>query len=451
MTLRLNCFGGKKEDLGDNVWSFFSEVFFEEYNLDKLTELIECNPDLVFCFQPTDETLSPLEIAQSLRMNYPDLPIFFIALDKKNFDKKKLIKNGFTQAYLLPIEKDFLLRSIKQLVTYAKLPALKEYTPVKVVDLDPNMNLDFSLKLHLPVNNKLISYANEGEPIGEIKLKKLKDNHLNTLFVHKNESDKFRDYTVRKFREIDKNENGISETERQQKLETCVRDLVSDLFIDDSEENTFAKSGELFGEIKKIINNYITQDQNDLMNKINNMTNEENDFYTHLSNVATYCTVFGFCLGMKNISEVAAAGLLHDTGLTALPPEAIDIPLSQMTPNIKEAYQKHPELSIEITRIKKMILPERVMKAILQHHERINGSGYPKGYAGNRICEEARLLAIADEFDYLTSYKVDEKPLSPKEAIEHLIEVNNVDVSKQLLDIQMLKKIKEVLIGATDV
>ncbi len=81
------------------------------------------------------------------------------------------------------------------------------------------------------------------------------------------------------------------------------------------------------------------------------------------------------------------------------------------------------------------------MKAIAQHHERYNGSGYPKGLQGDRISKEAQVLSLADEFDYLTRLVEGKPQLNAKQAVEKLRTEQMGDPSKVKFNPELLGKL----------
>lgn len=437
-------FGATRDQVHPEILSVASEVSFIEYDVDKIMDPLDNAPEVILCF-PSRCEMSTLEIAQTLRMNYPDMAIFFIATDKKDFDKKKLIKNGFTQAYLIPWEKADLIRNLREEAIYTIIPELRNYKPVKVVDLLPDTILDFSMKAFLPKNGKMVSFSQAGDPIPGEKLKKLFECAMNTLFVHKDEMECFRNYTAKTLSKLLK-PGAISETEKQEKLETAVRDLISDMFIDDIKENTFSKSQSLLNEVKDIISLLIQESDFELSKKIDLLVNQEKNFYLHLSNVSTFAGLFAIVLKFDKPEQMALAGLLHDIGKINLPQEIADLEESEMGPHALEAYHKHPIYSMDVARSKKMSLPEPVIKAISQHHEKMNGSGYPSKLEGHKISKEGRLLAIADQFDYLTSAKPGQPNMSMAEALIHMHLENSKDPGRMFLDVDMIKALKTFFI-----
>ena len=439
--LRIVVFGATQDQVPTELQVIADSVVCEEYDLEKMMEPIEPSPSIILCYPPHNN-MSTLEFAQTLRMNYPELPIFFIASEKKDFDKKKLIKNGFTQAYLLPWGKADFLKALREESVFSMVPELRDYQVIKVVDLTPGTILDFDLKLYLPRNNKLVQFSHEGDPVSEEKFSRLFDNQFNTLFVHKDEIEKFRRYTAETFKKLLR-PNKMSETERQEKLENCVRDLISDMFIEDTKENTFGKSQSLLNEIKEIIKLLLTEDDTDLAKKVGLLVNQEGNFYLHLSNVSTFAGLFAIVLGFERPEDMALAGLLHDIGKINLPSDIADKEMEELGPHALEAYKKHPNYSIDVARMKRIALPDAVIRGILHHHEAVNGSGYPAGIMGSKLSKEGRLLAIANAFDHLTTLKPGENMISFRQVLIDLHKENSIDPSRMKLDPEMLKKLKD--------
>ncbi|MGE3609332.1 MAG: HD-GYP domain-containing protein [Bacteriovoracaceae bacterium] len=436
-------FGANEKQMLPELKSLTSEINYYPCTIEKLMEPIEPIPDLILCYTPS-EGLQLIEVAQTLRMTYPDGPIFFMTTEKKEFDKKKLIKNGFTQAFLLPWEKSDFLASLKEEAIYSALPELRNYKPVKVIDLVPGSSLDFALKAYLPLNNKLILFSEKGESISEEKIERLTEHAFNTLFVRKDEFESFKKYTLNTLSKYLK-PNALSETEKSEKLKYCIRELISDLFIEDSQEHTFAKSQSLLKDVKEIIQ-HLLLDEVDYSKKIESMLNQETNFYQHLTNVSAYAGMFAIALGYEKPDQMALAGILHDIGKINLPIEFADLKVDQLGPHALEAYKKHPIFTLDVARTKKLPLPDKVMLAIQQHHESMNGSGYPEGLPGHRISIEGKILAIANSFDHLTAMEPNRKAMSLRDALIFLIEENSKDPGRMSLDIDLLLKLKDFFI-----
>jgi putative nucleotidyltransferase with HDIG domain len=104
----------------------------------------------------------------------------------------------------------------------------------------------------------------------------------------------------------------------------------------------------------------------------------------------------------EQIEGVRMAGLIHDIGKLMVPAEFLSKPGS-LTEIEYDAIKVHPQSGYDI--VKDIQFPWPVAQIILQHHERMNGSGYPHRLQGDQILPEARLLAVADVVESMSSYR----------------------------------------------
>ena len=141
----------------------------------------------------------------------------------------------------------------------------------------------------------------------------------------------------------------------------------------------------------------------------------------HDRRVAQLSAEIGKALGMPSDEQAVLerGGLLHDVGKLAIPPEILlkNGPLSAAE---WEVMRTHPELGLAILGATGRFTRE--MLAVLYHHERMDGAGYPHGLAAAEIPIEARIVAVADTFDVLTSDRPYRQALSYPEAVTRVQE-----------------------------
>lgn len=111
------------------------------------------------------------------------------------------------------------------------------------------------------------------------------------------------------------------------------------------------------------------------------------------------------------------AGQLHDIGLLAVS-EGILNKRSSLGRDEFRSVQKHSEVSYEV--LKPLSMFTNLLPAIRYHHERMNGTGYPAGLAGDQIPPEARILAVADAYDAMTHDRPHRPAMTPLEAMKEL-------------------------------
>ncbi len=133
---------------------------------------------------------------------------------------------------------------------------------------------------------------------------------------------------------------------------------------------------------------------------------EMRDPYTsgHESRVADIAVAIGTELGFDahRLQGLRVAGLLHDVGKVSIPSEILSKPKG-LTPIERELLRGHAAAGYDVLRRAK--LPWPVAEVAHQHHERIDGSGYPGGLKGEAILLEARIMAVADVVEAMASHR----------------------------------------------
>ena len=120
----------------------------------------------------------------------------------------------------------------------------------------------------------------------------------------------------------------------------------------------------------------------------------------------------------KELRLLKQEATLHDIGKIMIP-DYILKKGSGLTYEERKIIEQHSEISVKILGLSKYF--RRMLHAIQGHHERLDGSGYPRGLKGDQISFEAQIIAIADVFDALTTDRPYHKKISPKDTMEELI------------------------------
>ncbi|WP_337934769.1 HD-GYP domain-containing protein [Jutongia sp.] len=141
--------------------------------------------------------------------------------------------------------------------------------------------------------------------------------------------------------------------------------------------------------------------------------------YIHSLNVAILCHEFANWMHMPEEEQdiLTLAGLLHDVGKMGIPGKIIK-KAGLLTDEEYELIKQHPQKGYDF--LKQHPLDERIMNAALMHHERCDGSGYPQGLKADEIDDFAKIVAIADYYDALTSARVYREPHCPFEVFRML-------------------------------
>lgn len=150
---------------------------------------------------------------------------------------------------------------------------------------------------------------------------------------------------------------------------------------------------------------------------LHNMRQYDDMTYVHSINVALICNVFARWLKMtpEETRMATLCGLLHDIGKISIPENIIKKP-AKLTESEYSIVKKHTLEGYNVLR--KYDIPESVMNAALMHHERCDGSGYPFGIRNAKIETYAKMVAIADVYDAMTSARIYRGPMCPFKVIE---------------------------------
>lgn len=172
------------------------------------------------------------------------------------------------------------------------------------------------------------------------------------------------------------------------------------------------------------------------------LTIEQRDPYTagHQRRVTKLCRAIAETMGFswEHIQGFRMAAAIHDLGKIRVPAEILSKP-GQLTENEIGIIKTHPRIGFDILKGIEFSWP--IAEIVLQHHERINGSGYPQGLSGENILLEARILAVADVVEAMSSHRPYRPALGPERAIDEiqqqrgiLYDADAVDACLQAVD-----------------
>lgn len=185
----------------------------------------------------------------------------------------------------------------------------------------------------------------------------------------------------------------------QKKLERKVRDRTADL--------------------RTALKDVSTTYQNTLLALVSALDAREHETSDHSQRVVEYTLSIARILGLKGneLDEIGRGALLHDIGKIGVP-DAVLLKPAKLTPEEWVEMRKHPEIGYSmIAPIPFLAVPSQI---VLSHQERFDGKGYPRGLAGGEIHIGARIFAIADTLDAITSDRPYRRGTSLTSAIEEI-------------------------------
>lgn len=199
-----------------------------------------------------------------------------------------------------------------------------------------------------------------------------------------------------------------------------LRDITEEKRLKDELEEAHNKLKKYFDDILKLTTKII----------------EKKDPYTlgHQAKVAKIATKIAEKLNLskEKIETTRIASYLHDIGKIVLPSEILNKP-RKLTKNEFLLVQEHSKAGYDILKSSDFLYP--IAEIVYQHHERLDGSGYPRGLKDDQISLEARIIAVCDVFDAMTSHRPYRPKFSIEETFKELKEKSGILYDKEVVNI----------------
>ncbi len=241
----------------------------------------------------------------------------------------------------------------------------------------------------------------KGVKLTSLFIAKLRDMGISILYI---EDDRFNDVIV---------EDVISEEHRRDAMEILEKSTRS---------VQLGKNLDSF-ELKKVISNIVEEIlfKKDILVIMMDMRSKDNQMFAHSVNVCVLSTVLGKALFLdrEKLETLAIGAILHDIGKVKLDPKLFNLD-GDLTPEEGELLKTHTTLGFEDLK-KRKDLNLIIAHIAFQHHEHMNGTGYPRHLKEGEIHPLAQIVAIADFYDKFTSDHSAEKRIMPHEACEILM------------------------------
>lgn len=272
----------------------------------------------------------------------------------------------------------------------------------------------------------------KGAYLDDFQIAYLKTKGIASIFIAEGEVDpdelelQIPQYTrdlIEKAKVPDKPKVKLSESVKKQVCEG-----VQNLFADPSSEN--------FTDNSVNIANHLTESvlSDDAVAVDLGMLKVSDEYtFKHSVDVAGMSVVIGKNMGLPidALKELCVAGLLHDVGKAKIPAEVLNKP-GKLNDDEFALMKQHSLFGFQILKEKKRF-SENIMLGVLQHHEKMNGHGYPQGVDRSRIHKYAKIISVADVFDALVTKRPYKDPFSKNVATEMVMGMS------QELDIDMMK------------
>ncbi|TET33237.1 MAG: HD domain-containing protein [Planctomycetota bacterium] len=289
-----------------------------------------------------------------------------------------------------------------------------EYFSIPSSSICPNLILDFDLFKRELVDGKnrySLAFGERFPAITTESLQELNENGVRNFFIPMSESGNFCEYLSRNLKRI------IIDSEITEREKARVLFYSAKLYVRKWFEH--AKIGPLLESSREVVEHivrYVLRDDKSFYNFFD-IDGDTRYLFSHSLNVAIYGLAILNAMGKvgSGLPEAYSYGaLLHDVGMREVPESIIEKP-AILTPDEYKLVRKHPSIGARLA-AEAGGLPGPGDIVVKQHHERLNGKGYPWGLPSDDIHPLARICAVADVFDALTTTRSYRKPVTSFEA-----------------------------------
>lgn len=291
------------------------------------------------------------------------------------------------------------------------MSATSDYIPVSVSTLQATTACELSLFQQDKEAKSFRLYCGKGHPLEESDLQKLRVRGVHRLFIESNSRESFQDY-LRTL--IDpKHVEDVSISAQAGALNDVVRDVLEAKFDQGSTDDTVSAAAELGATAANIV----CHDQfaaSDLFRVLHH----DYATFTHSANVAFYAGMLASELGydQHDVELITSGGLVHDLGKLAIDDKILCKP-GRLTDEEFRIIKMHPTTGFDQLNFREDLTDGQLMM-VYQHHERLDGKGYPVGVVEDEIHPWAKICCVVDVYEALTSHRPYRSPMPRRKAIE---------------------------------
>lgn len=258
------------------------------------------------------------------------------------------------------------------------------------------------MKLAKPVfNNNGLLLMKSGDRVCPQNIDQLKSNTVERIFIEWPDLDSIEVISVIK-------------DETRSKAIDFVRTSMSNTY-----QSHILEIESMRDQVEEILNEILSHD--DMLLNLTNLRTIDDYTFGHSVNVCVLALIMGTTMGMKEepLKELGLGAIIHDIGKLFVDQDVLNKEGTLEQKEYEEMKQHAPLGAALVNNINGV--SAQVLEIIKYHHEWYNGSGYPSGLAGEEIPLAARMVAVCDVYDALTSDRIYKKKISPHQALEYLI------------------------------
>jgi len=293
--------------------------------------------------------------------------------------------------------------------------SIRDYFPIYLETLRIDTVLDFDLYIQL--SNEPVLYRSKNLPFTEKTKEKLLESKVTRLYIKPDQKGNYQRYIEQNLNLIIEDEK-VPEPKKAGILYETSKGLVKEVLANPILGENIRRSKDLVANTV----DYVLRGREAFLNLLK-ITSFDYYTYTHSVNVCTFTIALAQKIGINDhtrLNQLGVGSLLHDIGKVKIP-ERIIRKRSALSAAEFAIMKKHPAFGNDILRESNLLVEDSYIP-VMQHHERVNGTGYPKGLKKNEIHDYGKLIAIADVFDALTTRRVYQAAMDTYPALKLMYE-----------------------------
>lgn len=284
-------------------------------------------------------------------------------------------------------------------------PSTVGHFKIRVNSLIPDRSTTFDT--YIMINGRMVLYLRAGDSLPAAKIQKL--DRADVFYVPDSQREYFKRYVFDRM-----NEESLDIKIKANVLRESSMTLAEEIFEKQDVQEALADSRELITNFMDFMDQ-----EPDAMSHLVGLSSHDFYTYNHSLDVAIYSLGLGNIAGYsgEELHELGRGALFHDIGKRHVKAEIIckqgpldDTEWAQM--------QKHPQYGLKV--LNEYGVSEAMKACCFEHHESFLGNGYPQQLPGNEIHPMARIVAITDTYDALTTKRSYNEPMSPIAAVEFM-------------------------------
>ncbi|MDE0862760.1 MAG: HD domain-containing protein [Rubripirellula sp.] len=286
-----------------------------------------------------------------------------------------------------------------------------DFIPIRLATLMPSSTIGLDLYQVEIETETFILYRGGEYPLTMEDLNRLRGRGIEKLFIAKDSQASYQEYLRNIATSTD--DKAVPLSVRTEAVTEVVRQILQATFTQDCVDQT-VEAAEQLGSLTADI---LTNDQfavKDMMKVLHH----DYATFTHSANVAFYCGMLAAELGYPKqvVEDITAGGLLHDLGKLEIRDELLRKP-DKLTDFEFREIRMHPTLGFKKLAHREDLVEGQLMMTY-QHHERLDGKGYPVGCVEDEIHPWAKMCTVVDVYEALTSNRAYRKAMTQKTALQ---------------------------------